>query len=75
MTDQNKLDLILARDTIQAQHNRINELEQQVELMRESHIRFVERLQSQIHYLQERFESLLDPLERTNETTNTERAS
>ena len=50
--------------TIQEQTNRISELEQQVEHMRESHIRFVERLQSQIRDLQERFENLLDPLER-----------
>jgi predicted nucleic acid-binding Zn-ribbon protein len=56
----------LTLETIQAQRSRIDELEQQVEHMRESHIRFVERLQAQIADLQERFESLLDPLERAH---------
>lgn len=51
--------------TIQSQQNRISELEQQVEHMRETHTRFVERLQSQVRDLQEKFENLLDPLERT----------
>ena len=50
--------------TIQSQQNRISELEQQIEQMREAHIRFVERLQSQTHRLQEQVECLLDPLER-----------
>jgi uncharacterized protein YhaN len=64
MTNQEKLDILQAVQTITAQRNRINELEQQLELMRESHTRFVERLQAQVRDLQERFESLLDPLER-----------
>jgi len=57
-----------ATETIRAQQNRINELEQQLELMKESHIRFVEKLQQQLNEVQERFENLLDPLERTNDT-------
>lgn len=53
-----------ALKTIKAQHDQIAELEQQIEQMRESHTRFVERLQSQVRDLQEKFENLLDPLER-----------
>jgi uncharacterized coiled-coil protein SlyX len=56
--------------TIQSQRNRISELEQQVEHMREAHTRFVERLQSQVRDLQEKFENLLDPLERTSSAQN-----
>jgi hypothetical protein len=48
----------------QDQQNRIDELEQQIECMKESHRRFIDKLTHQIAKLKERFEDLVDPLER-----------
>jgi hypothetical protein len=51
-------------NTVVVQRNRIEELEQQIELLRESQQRLVDKLLIQIDELSERVNDLLDPLER-----------
>lgn len=50
--------------TIQSQQNRISELEQQLEHIREANLRMIDKMLAQVRELQEKVENLLDPEER-----------
>lgn len=53
-----------AERTILEKTNRISELEQQLELIKEANLRMIDNMLAQVRALQEKVENLLDPEER-----------
>lgn len=53
-----------AEQTIREKNNRISELEQQLEHIREANLRMIDNMLAQVRALQEKVENLLDPEEK-----------